>query len=230
MSTALAKAESLLQELDIPSLEREALAITVVDQTSYDAICEVSKRAVALRKKITDEIIGPGKTAADKSHKEWCALEKKLLALCAGAETISKAKIDVWENEQETIRLREQYRLEAEARKRAEDELLAAALAAEDDGASLEEAQTILETPMPRTVVVAPKTFQRAQGISRSESWEAELTDKRAFVRWVAAHPEFIHLVDANIVALNQLAERQKTLMNIPGVMAVRGSTIRVRT
>lgn len=64
--------------------------------------------------------------------------------------------------------------------------------------------------------VMAPK----AAGISTRETYKAEVTDKQKLVAYIAAHPDFLNLLDVNATALNQMAKALKSNLNLPGVRA----------
>lgn len=135
----------------------------------------------------------------------------------------------------------EQRRAEEEARKAAEDQKLADALAAESEGAPPEEVEAILEAPVevvPMVMPVSPAPVvapviaaaPRPAGISAPrENWSAEVDDLHALVTFVAANPGMLNLVQANTVALNQMARAQKQLLKIPGVRPKNNPTISVR-
>jgi hypothetical protein len=58
----------------------------------------------------------------------------------------------------------------------------------------------------------------RVEGVSFRENWRVEVIDKAAFVSAVAARPELINLVEANLAALGHLARAQKGALDIPGL------------
>lgn len=210
-------------------LEEEAKEVAIVDQATYERCCEIARRAAETRKTITERM-APGKKAAHAAWREWCDLEKQLLDAVAGAETIAKQKIVAWDEECERKRQEEQRRLEEEARKRAEEEKLAAAVAAEQEGAAPEEVEAILEEPEIAAPVYAPPSYQRAQGLSRPrDNWKAQVTSLPALIKYVAAHPEFSHLLQPAMPQINALARAQKNMLNIPGVRAFNDKNIAIR-
>jgi hypothetical protein len=58
------------------------------------------------------------------------------------------------------------------------------------------------------------------RGASVRENWKCELTNKLELVKFVAANPSFLNLVDFNQTAGNQLAKAQKSGLRIPGLRA----------
>jgi len=207
----------------------EANAIEVRDQLSYDHAVRVAKKAIEMRKQITERL-APGKEAAWKAHKEWTRLEQDLLDAVSKAERIAKDKYIAWEQDQERIRLEEQRKLEAEARKRAEEEKLQAAIEAEKNGMGEDAVEKILEEEVATPAVVAPPTFERASGTSTREQWQAEVTDLLALAKHVAQNPGLLHLIQPNTTALNAMARAQKSLLHLPGVKAVMKKVASVRT
>lgn len=87
----------------------------------------------------------------------------ELAALLEEARKTTKARMIAWEDAEESKRKAEEARLQAEAKKRAEDEALAAAAAAESEA----EADAILETPVAVPVVNLPKTVAKVAGHTR---------------------------------------------------------------
>lgn len=216
-------------ETKILTLRTSAEALVITNQRTYDGVSSfLSHVIVPLRKQIV-ETFAPIKAKTYAAWKEAVAQEKKHLDPVDVAERLLKGKIAVWEQEQERLRQVEQRRLEAEARRREEDERLESALAAECGGCPSEEIEAIIDTPSPPIAVVAPRTFQRAEGISTRENWTAEVVNKQALDQFVATHHEFGNLTVPNTTALNQLARAQKGLLNIPGVRAVRVAVVNVK-
>jgi colicin import membrane protein len=82
---------------------------------------------------------------------------------------------------------------------------------------------------LPERVQLAMAT-PRLSGISSKSTWRAEIVDMAVFVRYVAEHPEWIHLVEVNSAALNGLARSQKSALTIPGVKVVEEKQVAART
>jgi colicin import membrane protein len=101
---------------------------------------------------------------------------------------------------------KEQERLEEQARKAA-----ASGKTAKADSL-LERAAAI-----PQSVEIA-SVVPRISGQSVRSLWRAEITDKLALLQYVVAHPEWLHLVEANEKVLNKMAG---PTLAIPGVKAV---------
>jgi hypothetical protein len=76
-------------------------------------------------------------------------------------------------------------------------------------------AEMVTAAPVP-IATAAPKVA----GLSTRQNWKARCTDKMALIRFIAEHPEHVHLIDVNQSALNQLAKAQKDAMRLPGVEA----------
>ena len=78
-------------------------------------------------------------------------------------------------------------------------------------------------------IFVAPALATIA-GVWTRPNWRAEVNDKLALIRYVATHPEWVHLVDANESALNGLAKSQREALAIPGVRAVEEQVRSIRS
>lgn len=87
------------------------------------------------------------KRAATAAHKAVVDQEDSHLNVIEEARRIGKQKLAAWEDEQERLAKIEQDRLDAEARKKAEDDALAAAALAEKSG-DTEKAEALLAAPV----------------------------------------------------------------------------------
>lgn len=221
MSQEVVQVEEKLKPLSeiVAAKLATARALTITDQKSYDAVVEMRTQLKALRDAIEQAHAEP-KKAKHTIWKAEVAAETAELAPVQEVEGVLKAKTFAWDAAQEALRRAEQAKLEAEAKKQAEDEALAAAEAAQKAGASAPEVDSILETPIIAPPVVAPRTYQPAPRMAGRESWSGKVTDFMALVRFIAANPGFQNLLEVNQTALNQMARSQKSAMRIPGVEA----------
>lgn len=208
---------------------RRAEAIVVMDQESYSAAAELLTDIVTLERQIVDHH-APVKAAAWNAHKAAVAAEKKLLEPLNQAKAIIKVRLVAWTQEQERIRLEAQRKAEEEARRLEEDERLRLAAEAEDAGAPEETVSEILESPaVVVPVPVVQPTFQRVAGVSTQQRWKAQVVDIKALCRAVADGKASPELVQANMVALNNMARAMKNTLAIPGVRAVTEAAVAVR-
>ena len=206
----------------------KAQAIAITNQVSYDDAAEFIVRIVGLRKQVIEHH-APVKLATHKAHKEAVAAEKKLLDPLRQAETIIKRAISDWDAQQERIRMEEQRKLEAAQRKADDDARLALAQEAEENGATEETVDEILETPVVVPAIVAAPTYQRTSGISTTKRWRAEVVDIKALCRAIGDGKAPSNLVLPNMTALNGLARALKESFNTPGCKAVTDSSVSVR-
>ena len=218
------------KELETKALSWPAKAqtIAITDQKSYNDAAEFVLRIVGLRKQVVDHH-APIKTATHKAHKEAVSAEKKLLDPLQQAETIIKRAISDWDAKQERIRIEEQRKLEAAQRKADEDARLALAQEAEENGATEETVDEILETQVVAPAVVAAPTYQRTSGISTTKRWRAEVVDIKALCRAIGEGNMPTNIVQANMTVLNSLARALKESFKVPGCKAVIDSSVSVR-
>ena len=78
-------------------------------------------------------------------------------------------------------------------------------------------------------VHVAP-AVAKVEGVATTTRWRAEVTDLHALVRYVAEHKEWIGLIEAVMPALNSMARSQREALAIPGVVAVKETSLAVRS
>lgn len=228
MVSELAVVERL--ETTALSWPERAKAVAIVDQPSYDYAAGLLIDIATLEAEIAEHH-KPIKDAAFKVHKAAVAAEKRLLDPLGTAKGILKCSLSIWEVEQERIRLELQRKAEEEQRRLAEEAALAAALAAEANGATAAEAEAIMEEVAAQPVYVPPAapTFQRATGVSTRQTWHAEVTNLRELARAVGDGRISENYIQPNITALNSAARAEKGTLRIPGVRAVMDTGIAVR-
>lgn len=161
-------------------------------------------------KELEKSIIADFKDAKDKAfaaHRAICAQEKAHLDKIEEARRIGKPKLLAYEETKEAIRKAEQERLEAEARKKAEDEALARAAAAEKAG-DTETAKAIISEPISvepvKAQVMSPKRSTTIQ-----TRWGAVIEDVNLIPR---------EYLIPDMTALNRVAQATKGAIKIPGV------------
>jgi len=116
----------------------------------------------------------------------------------------------------------------ADARQREEERQILDAISADESGDKAT-AAAILEEQRALPVIVVAPALAKVSGVSTRTDWRAEVVDKLALIRYVAAHPEWTNLLEANEPALSGLARSQRSALAIPGVRAieVQGRSVR---
>lgn len=109
--------------------------------------------------------------AAHKVHKEAIAKRKRYLDPAEKAEMIIKHEMLRWDVEQERIRRERESMLQAEAKKRAEEEALNAAIQAEAEG-DIEAAEEILSEPVVAPIVMIQTETPKVAGVSHRTEWD----------------------------------------------------------
>ena len=219
------------KELETKALSWPAKAqtIAITNQQTYNDAAEFVVHIVGLRKRIVEHH-APIKTATHKAHKEAVKAEKKLLDPLAQAETIIKRALSAWDTEQDRLRREAQRKLDEAQRKTEEQAQLDLAMEAEESGATEETVTEILETPVVAPAIVAAPTFQKASGVSTRQTWKAEVVDIKLLCKAIAEGWVAPNMVQANMVALNQMARAMKQSFNVPGCKAVPENSVSVRT
>ena len=132
---------------------------------------------------------------------------------------------------------REELAAQAKAAREAGDAAAAKALREEAKAVKAEaaaEAEAIRSEPIVAPMVhVAPQVAE-VKGVSTKSTWSAEVTDKAALIRHVAARldsdPGIASLLDPAMPALNRLAVSQRAELRVGGVRAVEKRGISIRT
>jgi len=168
--------------------------------------------------------------AAEAARREQARLAEE----AAKAELAARAKREAEEAKAREKReaeeakarvLEEQGRLEAAEQRRMaaeEEERRRLEAAQEAEAARLREAEAkrLAAATMPSAPVVHVDR-PKVTGLSSRENWSAEVTDKMALVKAIAAGEAPLDLVQINTSVLNRLAKALKSALNYPGVRAV---------
>jgi hypothetical protein len=201
-------AKSAAMDLFRPALEALEQAEGVYKQSmlAYDRKIEAARKAAeeAARKAADAERERLRQEAAVRAE-----AERKQREAAAKAEAEAAAAKNAVER----------ARLQAEAEKRRQE------AEAERQAAQEAEAQAeMVQAP----IIIAPK--MEAAGVSKKVTWSAEVTDKMALIKAVAAGlvPESVLLVDMKI--LNKLAVSLHEQFNYPGVKAVATTGMAIRS
>ena len=90
------------------------------------------------------------------------------------------------------------------------------------------EAATLQQTA---TLITAPviASIPQTKGVSTRMVWKAEVSDKLALIRYVAEHPEYVDLLDANMPAINKIALALKKNCPLEGVRVFEDPVIAAR-
>ena len=219
----------------VPKLETRALALVesvraihIADQPSYDAAAEAIFVIKAMRKEVADHH-DPIIASANTTHKLAVAAKRKLDNPLQERESHIKTGIRGFDEMQERLRLEAQHKADEEARKQEEEAKLQAGIEAERQGASKEDVQAIVEAPSTAPPPVMAPTYQKRQGVSVRENWKAQVVNLKLLVQAVSLEQAPLTCLQANQVALNQLARAQKQALSIPGVRAVNDAVVSAR-
>ena len=202
---------------------RTASAMVLYDQGDYElfvvTVADVKARYAKLetaRKSLADPI-NAAKNAVQ-------ALFKPVLDDLESAERHLKGKMSAYVVAQEQKQRAEQARLDDLARKERERlEKQAAAAAAKGKS---EKAETLAAMAAVVTAPVAAPAVAQTKGAHVARSWKFFVEDKAKLVAYVAAHPEYLDLLDVNMAAGNRIAKAMEARMPVEGAVAREEVTI----
>jgi hypothetical protein len=201
-----------------------ATALAIVDHGSYQRAVELGQAGVTIEDRIK-KTFGPLKTDAYALHKKLCDMEKSFLEpVQRGLDYLRKAA-RTWKDEQDRIAAERQRQAEEAARKASEEAKLLLAVQAEQAGASVEEVEATLNMELNVPAPVLPAA-PKVEGVTSSGRWKAEVIDIRTLCRAVADGKVMAELVQPNMTLLNKLVTQSKSAFNIPGVKAVKETSI----
>ncbi len=208
-----------------------ARAVRIINQETYDRACDELRGIKALRDEV-EQTFGPIVKAAYAAHHEAVAQRKKADAPLDEAERILKRAIGDYSAELERRRLEAQRALEVEAKRLQDEQLEREIEEAESQGATAPEIEAMIErgpsVPAATPPIVQP-TIRPSSGVSTRELWKADVTDLIALVKYVAANPQFVGLLQANQTAIGAMARSLKSTMRIPGVRVWNEGAVAVR-
>lgn len=131
------------------------------------------------------------------------------------------------EAQAEAARIQQEAAAAAQAGNAAEAARLEAeAVSRVEQGAA--EVETLQQTA---TLITAPiaAPVRQTKGVSTRMVWKTEVTDKLALVKYVAEHPEYLELLEANMPAINKIGLALKQACPIAGVRVFEEPVIAAR-
>lgn len=201
-----------------------AAAITSIE--SYTAAAELLKAIKALRVKIA-ETFDPHVKRAHEAHRALVKEKADAEAPLTEAELILKRSLTAYDDEQRRIARERQAKADREAREQEEQRRLDQAAAMEKEGnefgdvALVAEANALISEPVVAVAAPVEKATPKVAGIAYRTTYSAQVVDILALVRHVAANPQLLPLLSANMPALNGQARSLKAALQLPGVKVI---------
>ena len=211
-------------EQEVMPVVQQAKDIQVIDAPSEVMAGEVLSVVKALMNKVQEQF-GPAVEAAHKSHKEALAVKKRFEDPLKAAELSIKRAIGGYRAKLQAEADAERRRLEAIARKEAEEarrkEVEALRKAGEASAAAVKMHIPVVVKPVAQ-VVLPPKP----KGFHTRANWKARVVDSMALCKAVANGTAPIAAVEPSMTVLNTYAREMKEKFNIPGVEAYNDSVV----
>lgn len=227
MTTAAVEEKTMDEQSMEEQLRAQALMVStnagilaITDQSTYDKACTFLTETLKPIAKRIEEYFNPDIARAHALHKSLNAKKNALLEPIEDAEMKVKRLIGTWTAEQRRIQEDAQRKAAEEQRKRDEEAKLQVAIEAEERGATEEEKQVILDTPVFTPPPVAAPTFNKAQGISVKTRWKAQCDNLQLLCKAIGEGKVPVNLVEVNQSALNKMASIQESAFNVPGCKA----------
>lgn len=212
--------------------------VTITDAVTLQTANGELKANKALQKEVT-ETFGPLKAAAKAAHQKICDEEARHLDPLKARELTIKTGIATYAREQERLAAEARRKAEAEAAaetkrladeaaRKAKEEQEARAAMMEDAGDALRAdalraEPVVVQAPAPvapRYAPPPPPPIPKAAGLSVKKIYSAEVTDFMALVRYQLENPA-MRVLEPNQSVLDQLARLNKDALAIPGVKVV---------
>jgi hypothetical protein len=208
MSTAIEPVDMEKKaEQEMSPVLAKARDFSVTDAQTYadaDAICAEIKRRVEDRK----AELGPMKESATKAWKAAVAVWKRFVDDPLEAVKTLDRKRYAWKKEEERKAAEEAERIRREAEKKEQEERLK--LAERLEAANMtEQAEKILDAPLPSVETHYVLPVAKVTGQSQSENWQVCVIQEHLLPR------EYLM---ADMVKINKVVKLMKGKTNIPGV------------
>ena len=213
-SKALEKREAI--EKDITTVQTMATSIVI---TNNDGYREAGELLVTIKKvkKTIEDYFSPLKSAAHKSWKQICDRENEEIEKLDPAIKYLNTQMTTWNTEQEKLRKAEEDRLRQEAYKIEEEDRLAAALQAEQEGCK-EEAEAILSEPTFVPPPIVESFVPKISGQTMATTWKHRVVSLQMLCNAIAEGKAPITCIQANDVFLGQQARAGKGAIKYKGV------------
>src|ERR1035441_928669 len=209
--------EKELREVALTVVQRAGLVKIHNQETYNDAsslllneVMPFRKRWLAYWEPLREAAYGSYKVILSKINEGDDPLER--------AERQLKNAIRGWDMEQKKIQEQLQRKAQEEAERREQEERLAAAVLAEQSGATEEQVEQIVSAAAPVVAAPVEPTYQRAAGISKPrDNWKVRVIDIKKLCLAVAKGLISAEYVLPNETALNARARADKSTLSIPG-------------
>ena len=212
----------LIETKSIDSKAMTSLDYAKQLQITDDLLCEIAidyEKGLSNLIKEIDTTFDPHIKKAFEAHRGLVAEKKRHIEPVEEAKRLIKGKRIIYVDGQEHLRKEAEAKLQAEARRLAEEAALRDAIAAEAEGRP-EEAEAILDEPVSVPIVTIAKTTPSAGvGGAIREIWSARVVNKMDVIKAVLAGQASPELIDINMTVANGLARSLKLSMNVPGLI-----------
>jgi hypothetical protein len=205
-----------------------AKMLTIVDAESKERAVGHGRLLQASAKAVQEMYTGV-KQSIDSIKKPVLEAEKQDIGAITVAKDTLAQKVLVWNREQERIHAEAVRKAQEEARKAAEEQKLADAIAAEQAGEK-EEAEQILNEPTMAMPVIVQKVAAKVQGEVTKTTYTAEVTNLMELVKAVARGVVPIQALCADVPFLNSQARSFSTGLNYPGVKVNQSTSTHFRS
>lgn len=208
------------------TVAERALALPAIQTPEDYSLAGNLTLAINDARKEVQAFFKPQKQNLDQAKKVILDKEKEMLAPLDNALGHVEPLIASYLREQRRIKAEAEAKAQEEARKRAEEELLARAKKAEDAG-NQEAARAIIEEPVVLKAVERVAEIPKVRGITTMEVWKARVTDFPALVKAVASGSAPMECLIPSDIFLGREAKATKGVSPYPGVQFYSEDSIR---
>jgi hypothetical protein len=178
-------------------------------------------KGIARAEKRVKELFAEPKRLAHAAHKAITTAESALLDPLTQATKIVWRKCSEFKIEQQRIADEEARKLQEEARKAAEAQQIAEAMAAEEAGDN-KAAEEIIAAPTVVPEIKVKADVAKVEGIGERWNYKAECENLLTLAKHCVEHPEDLAYLQPNTSAISQRAKSQKDGFKLPGCKLVK--------
>ena len=194
-------------ETEVMTLATQARQFAIASAGDYSAAGALWTTLKDMRAKVAEAFDGII-TKAHAAHKEAVAQKKKHDEPLEQGQKAIKQRMIGWDQERERQRKIEQAKLDAENKRKAEEQALELAAELEKAG-EVHAAAEVLDAPLEVQQAIIPKSVPKVEGFSYRSNWVFDVVDANAVPR------EFLCL---DVVKIGQIVRAMKGATNIAGI------------
>jgi len=217
-------ASEIVHRVDIQVREADGFQITSLGDHEISLLRE---RDLRIAEKALTDLFEPSRKAAQAAKTEILRLRDSQIGPIKAARMLYGDGNTAWELKKKAEAEAEEARLRAEAEKQEEERKIQDAIEAEERG---EDPDAVLSEEVTVPVPEVKPEVAHVAGSSVRTLYSAEVTDLLELVKFAAANPNWVHVLEAAMPVLNGLARSQRESFKFPGCKLIKSHSRATRS